>query len=186
MRQTLSFIFIFIFYLSFIITPNTLHAMCADLLSSYPEDDTNAIVDLAYEDYSQDDTNAIVDLAYEDYSQDDIKIIIDLAYDTSVTEVVRDFNIPYPIVLSYIYEHEVRSTVRHGERIGYRLSWTYKEGAIDFAVQARVKPAANQIHVTYNTLMGFIKRKHGSFRGARQARRHIVPTLDPEYEGIES
>ena len=170
MRQILGFIFIFIFYLSFIITPNTLHAMCADPLFSYFEDDPNAIVDLAY----------------ESYSQEDIKILIDLAYDTSVTEVVQESNIPYPMILSYIYEHEIRRVVNHGERIGYRLSWTYKEGTIDFAVQVGAKPAANQIHVAYNTLMGFIKRRYGSLRGARQARRHIVPILDPGYKDIEN
>ena len=114
----------------------------------------------------------------ENYSQEDIAAIVELAYGESVTEVVNILGEPYQRVLSWIFQHEKMLAERNGKKLGGPgatafLSQTYRDGAIDFAIQPGVgiKTAANQTDISYSTLFNSIIRQYGSFADAKRVAR---------------
>ena len=106
-------------------------------------------------------------LKLKKYSLEDVPEIVELAYEGSVTEVVNSLYIPYPIVLSWIYQHDRR--ISDEESIPF--SQTYKDGAIDFAIKIAPSEVARLIHMTYADLTISIKDKYGSIENARRVER---------------
>ena len=122
------------------------------------------------------------------YSQEDISTVIELAYEESVTEVVTTLGIPYPTVLSWIWQHEKILAEKAGKRISGSgatapISQTYRDGAIDFAVQVGARAAAGQIDMTHATLINSIQRQYGTLTNARDiAHKNEGRTFSKEFK----